>query len=111
MGVRGSKLSRMLRSGNNGVKRLKGCPIMTPRGYIPVSVGVNNETKRFMIHTTSLSDAGFLELLYRSAEEYGFSNQGILRIPYDPKDFEEWIMIRHTTQNMLRVKDPLAVFR
>ncbi|WMV22537.1 hypothetical protein MTR67_015922 [Solanum verrucosum] len=85
MGIKASKLI--------GVgKRLKlgGGAVMTPRGYVPVAVGINlNESKRFMVHTTALYDAEFLEMLSRSAEEYGFHNQGILRIPYETKAFEE----------------------
>lgn len=67
-----------------------GAAVMTPKGYVPVAVGENvNESKRFMVHTTALYDAEFLELLSRSAEEHGFCNQGILRIPYETKAFEE----------------------
>ncbi|KAG6398542.1 hypothetical protein SASPL_140007 [Salvia splendens] len=62
-----------------------------PRGYIPVAVGVDEETKRFMVHTRALSNAEFLQFLRMSAEEYGFCNQGILRIQYDAKAFEEWL--------------------
>ncbi|OIT05216.1 hypothetical protein A4A49_06520 [Nicotiana attenuata] len=90
MGVKASKLSKLIGIG----KRLKlgggGAAVMTPKGYVPVAVGENvNESKRFMVHTTALYDADFLELLSRSAEEYGFCNQGILRIPYETKAFEE----------------------
>lgn len=66
-----------------------------PKGYIPISVGVNDERReRFVVHTTALSDADFLDLLCRSAEEYGFSNQGILRIPYEAQAFQESMLIR-----------------
>jgi SAUR family protein len=34
-----------------------------------------------------------LELLYKSAEEYGFDNEGVLMIAYEAKDFEERMMI------------------
>ncbi|KAK4349779.1 hypothetical protein RND71_029092 [Anisodus tanguticus] len=91
MGVKASKLSKLIGIGMVG-KRLKsvGAEVMTPRGYVPVAVGVNlTESKRFMVHTTTLYDAEFLELLSRAAEEYGFCNQGILRIPYETKAFEE----------------------
>ena len=30
----------------------------------------------------------------RAAEEYGFCNEGVLRIPYEAKDFEEWVVER-----------------
>ncbi|XP_015069454.1 auxin-responsive protein SAUR71-like [Solanum pennellii] len=91
MGVKASKLSKLIGIGMVG-KRLKlsGASVMTPRGYVPVAVGVNlNESKRFMVHTTALYDAEFLEMLSRSAEEYGFHNQGILRIPYETNAFEK----------------------
>lgn len=85
--MNGSTLRRAVRLG--GKKRLGGgCR----RGYIPVAVGVDDETKkRFMVHTTALSNAEFVQFLGRSAEEYGFCNQGVLRIQYDAKDFEEWL--------------------
>ncbi|KAH7547030.1 auxin-responsive protein SAUR41 [Ziziphus jujuba] len=95
MGVRVSKLGNFV--GAKGIKRLRGPPPhppLTRKGYVPICVGVENETKRFMVHTTLLGDADFLELLYRSAEEYGFCNEGVLRIPYEATDFEEWIVKR-----------------
>ncbi|CAI9758348.1 unnamed protein product [Fraxinus pennsylvanica] len=100
MGVKASKMSRFVSV--RSVKRLNGPSTAPPRGYIPVAVGVNDEMKRFMVHTTALYDAEFLELLCRSAEEYGFCNEGILRIPYDAKAFEERISKGHT-QKMVKV--------
>ena len=102
MGVKASKMSKIMGGTTGGVRRLRGPPL-TPKGYIPVSVGVNEEKKRFMVHRTALGDAEFLEFLCRSAEEYGFCNQGIIKIPYEAKDFEEW-MIKRAKQSMLRVR-------
>ncbi|KAJ0075843.1 hypothetical protein Patl1_33789 [Pistacia atlantica] len=102
MGVRSSKLSRLIGGGGGGrVKRLGGGrpQLVTPRGYVPICVGVNDDTKRFIVHTKALGDADFLGLLYKSAEEYGFCNQGILRIPYEAKEFEDW-MIRRTNRKV-----------
>ncbi|GMN36804.1 hypothetical protein TIFTF001_006305 [Ficus carica] len=97
MGVRASKLGRLVGARGIFTKRLlslKGPP-STRRGYVPVCVGLEDDgTKRFLIRTTLLGDADFSELLYRSAEEYGFCNEGILRIPCGAKDFEEWITKR-----------------
>ncbi|KAL2241289.1 uncharacterized protein LOC105178371 [Sesamum indicum] len=105
MGVKASKFSRVVRF--HSLKRsrgaLRGPSLMPPRGYIPVAIGVDQETKRFMVHTTALSSAEFVQLLCRSAEEYGFCNEGILRIPYDAKAFEEW-MSRSTKQKIIRVQ-------
>lgn len=106
MGTRVSKLKRII-GDQGGVKRLRGHPSVTPRGYIPVCVGVHGDTKRFIIHTTALGNPDILELLYRSAEEYGFCNEGILRIPYEAKEFEEWL-IRRAKPKSIRVKPNLA---
>jgi SAUR family protein len=43
-----------------------------------------------------------LELLYKSAEEYGFDNEGILRIAYEAKDFEERMMITRAKGKVIR---------
>ncbi|PWA96237.1 small auxin-up RNA [Artemisia annua] len=82
MGLKGSKLSKLIKRSSS----------LVPKGYVPISVGVNDETtRRFIIHTSTLSHTDFVELLCRSAEEYGFSNDGVLRIPYEPRAFEEWM--------------------
>lgn len=97
MGLQASNLSRA--SGRlHGHKRPQHPP-MSPRGYIPILVGVNNrDKKKFVIHMRVLTDPGFLELLCKSVEEFGFHYEGILRIPFATKDFEEKI----TTRNMKR---------
>ncbi|XP_022724828.1 auxin-responsive protein SAUR40-like [Durio zibethinus] len=99
MGVGASKLNRLI-----GARRIKrfGVPQLTPKGYVPVCVGLNDDTRRFIVHTTTLRDADFSEMLCKSAEEYGFCNEGILRIPYEAKDFEEWIM-RRAKRKIVRV--------
>ena len=89
MGVGASKLNRLIGAGR--IQRL-GVPPLTRKGYVPVCVGVNDDTRRFIVHTTTLRDADFVEMLCKSADEYGFCNEGILRIRYEAKDFEEWIM-------------------
>lgn len=73
-----------------------------PKGYVPVCVGVNDDqTTRFIVHTTMLREDDFLEFLCRAAEEYGFCNDGVLRIPYEAKEFEEWVVV---TGKKTRVK-------
>ncbi|XVF25266.1 hypothetical protein REPUB_Repub13aG0198400 [Reevesia pubescens] len=100
MGVRATKLNRLI--GTRRIIKRFGVAPLTPRGYVPVCVGVNDDTRRFIVHTTTLRDEDFLEMLCKSAEEYGFCNEGILRIPYEAKDFEEWIM-RRSKRKIVRV--------
>ncbi|XAR49857.1 hypothetical protein NMG60_11004017, partial [Bertholletia excelsa] len=70
-------------------------------GYVPVLVGMNEQTKSFMVHTTALGEAAFPELLCRSAEEYGFYNEGILRIPYEASAFEQ-LMVKGPGRRLRR---------
>ncbi|KAG6665005.1 auxin-responsive protein SAUR71-like [Carya illinoinensis] len=107
MGVRGSKLDKLL--GAREFKRLRSStpppPPLTPRGYIPVCVGMNNDFRRFVVHTTTLNgDEDLLELLYRSAEEYGFCNEGIMKIPYEANAFEDRILMRRSKRKVFRDK-------
>ena len=97
MGARPSKMSGIIGGGGRKqqYRRLGrgSAAVAPPKGYVPVCVGVNDdETKRFIVHTTLLSEDDFLELLVRAAEEYGFCNDGVLRIPYEAQEFEDWVV-------------------
>ncbi|KAK8630007.1 hypothetical protein V6N13_078821 [Hibiscus sabdariffa] len=99
MGVRASRLNKLV--GDRTFKRVGFTP-MTPKGYVPVCVGVDNDTRRFIVHRETLCDEDFSEMLHKSAEEYGFCNKGVLRIRYEAKDFEERIM-RRAKRRIVRV--------
>ncbi|KAM1219178.1 hypothetical protein FF2_045697 [Malus domestica] len=105
MGVRSIKvLSQLIGAPRvQRLKRLKSHNSVTPKGYVPVCVGVYGDTKRFMVHTTLLHHVEFSELLHRSAEEYGFPNDGVLRIPYEAKDFEEYWMIKRSKPKIYKL--------
>ncbi|KAH9665403.1 auxin responsive protein [Citrus sinensis] len=101
MGVSSSKLSWLIGGGRAYYKRLRGTSscstaqlMTTPKGYVPICVGLGNDTKLFIVHTTALGDADFLQFLCKSAEEYGFCNEGILRIPCEAEAFEDWVIRR-----------------
>ncbi|KAI6671682.1 hypothetical protein NL676_006567 [Syzygium grande] len=100
MGLRASKPSKL--AGQRGSKRLEGART-PPKGYVPVCVGVNDDTKRFIVHTRALADADFVQLLHKSAEEFGFRSEGVLRIPFAADDFEDWIA-RASKMKILRAK-------
>lgn len=91
MGVGASSLGRILKADAPRRKRTM-CSTLVPRGYVPIYVGdVDKEMKLFVVHTTSLCDAEFTELLFKSAEKYGYENQGVLKIPFDATTFEDWM--------------------
>lgn len=106
MGIRESKL-RKRGSNGSGYKRIEEDEedhVVAPKGYVPIWVGVDeNSRKRFMVHTRDLRDAHFCEMLGRSAEEFGFRNDGVLWISFEARDFEEW-MITRSKHNIKKVR-------
>lgn len=108
MGGRASKISRLVARSSPSrwdYERLGADHnlLQVPKGYFPICVGISErDCTRFIVQTKVLGDADFLQLLRRSGEEYGFVNQGILRIPYEAKDFEE-LMLRITKVKVIRV--------
>ncbi|XP_074561947.1 auxin-responsive protein SAUR71-like [Curcuma longa] len=50
-----------------------------PQGHVPMCVG--EEMERFAVPAEVLGRPAFLELLRRSAQEYGYEQRGVLRIP------------------------------
>ncbi|XP_073306917.1 auxin-responsive protein SAUR71-like [Primulina huaijiensis] len=50
-----------------------------PQGHFPVYVG--DEMERFVVSADLLNHPIFVKLLENSAEEYGYEQQGVLRIP------------------------------
>ncbi|XP_042449996.1 auxin-responsive protein SAUR71-like [Zingiber officinale] len=50
-----------------------------PEGHVPMCVG--KEMERFSVPAEVLGRPAFLELLRRSAQEYGYEQSGVLRIP------------------------------
>ncbi|XP_021828550.1 auxin-responsive protein SAUR71-like [Prunus avium] len=55
-----------------------GEPVV-PEGHVPVYVG--DEMERFVVHAELLNHPVFVELLNKSAQEYGYEQKGVLRIP------------------------------
>ncbi|XP_058106787.1 auxin-responsive protein SAUR71-like [Magnolia sinica] len=52
---------------------------LVPQGHLPVYVG--DEMERFVVRADCLKHPIFIQLLERSAQEYGYEQQGVLRIP------------------------------
>ncbi|KAL6201875.1 hypothetical protein ACLB2K_025587 [Fragaria x ananassa] len=50
-----------------------------PEGHVPVYVG--DEMERFVVSAELLNHPVFVELLNKSAQEYGYEQRGVLRIP------------------------------
>ncbi|KAL8209827.1 hypothetical protein R6Q57_006559 [Mikania cordata] len=53
--------------------------LKTPEGHLPVYVG--DEMERFIVSADVLNHPIFISLLNKSAQEYGYEQKGVLRIP------------------------------
>ncbi|MCO5588995.1 hypothetical protein L7F22_042959 [Adiantum nelumboides] len=60
-----------------------------PRGYLPVYVGKHNDVHRYLIKAKHLNHPLFVHLLEVVAQEYGYSNNGILNIVCEIELFEK----------------------
>ncbi|XP_047943745.1 auxin-responsive protein SAUR71-like [Salvia hispanica] len=57
-----------------------------PEGHLPVYVG--DEMERFVVSAELLNHPIFVMLLNKSAQEYGYEQKGVLRIPCHVFTFE-----------------------
>ncbi|XP_050226147.1 auxin-responsive protein SAUR71-like [Mercurialis annua] len=57
-----------------------------PEGHLPVFVG--DEMERFVVSAELLNHPVFIGLLNKSAQEYGYDQKGVLRIPCHVLVFE-----------------------
>nr|XP_043622937.1 auxin-responsive protein SAUR72-like [Erigeron canadensis] len=60
-----------------------------PQGHLPVYVG--EEMERFVVNADLLNHPVFINLLNKSAQEYGYEQQGVLRIPCHVFVFERFL--------------------
>ncbi|KAJ8627512.1 hypothetical protein MRB53_020819 [Persea americana] len=63
-----------------GKRRTRRSASGVPEGHLPVYVG-EEEMERFVVSARFLNHPVFVELLKRSAQEYGYEQEGVLRIP------------------------------
>ncbi|KAL5214440.1 hypothetical protein ABZP36_003592 [Zizania latifolia] len=63
-----------------------GSPATPPRGHLAVCVGPSMQ--RFVIPTEYLKHRAFATLLREAEEEFGFHQEGVLRIPCEVPAFE-----------------------
>ncbi|KAG6474035.1 auxin-responsive protein SAUR71-like [Zingiber officinale] len=78
-----------------------------PQGHVPMCVG--EEMERFAVPAEVLGRPAFLELLRRSAQEYGYEQRGVLRIPCPVPLFRRLLLLSSssTTANKLALDELL----
>ncbi|KAK7266214.1 hypothetical protein RIF29_18856 [Crotalaria pallida] len=74
---------------------------IVPKGFLAVCVG--KELKRFTIPTEYLSHQAFEMLLREAEEEFGFQQEGVLRIPCQVSMFEKILKIVQDNKESLNI--------
>ncbi|KAJ4958925.1 hypothetical protein NE237_026036 [Protea cynaroides] len=74
-------------------------PGEVPRGSLAVYVGPN--LRRYIVPATYLSLPEFRVLMERAVEEFGFEQEGGLKIPCEEEDFEE-VLLKCMMQQKLK---------
>jgi SAUR family protein len=65
-----------------------------PRGCVPVLVcdgsgGDGGEGERFVVRVEALRHPSFAALLEMAAQEFGYKQEGVLRVPCDVRHFKD----------------------
>uniref|UniRef100_A0A5B7AMH2 Putative auxin-induced protein X15 n=1 Tax=Davidia involucrata TaxID=16924 RepID=A0A5B7AMH2_DAVIN len=80
-----------------------------PEGHLPVYVG--EEMERFIVSAELLNHPIFIQLLNKSAQEYGYEQKGVLRIPCHVLVFErvlEALRVGDESHNVQDLLDSLS---
>ncbi|KAL0911098.1 hypothetical protein M5K25_019211 [Dendrobium thyrsiflorum] len=67
-----------------------------PKGYVPILVGDEGDEieERFFVHITMLRDPSIVELFEKAAMEFGYRQEGVLRIPCGVEQFRRTVAER-----------------
>ncbi|CAK7346651.1 unnamed protein product [Dovyalis caffra] len=63
------------------------------KGYFPVLVGKEGMMEKFLIATKLIKHPFIVQLLEMSAKEYGYRQEGLLKIPYDANCFKKMLKL------------------
>ncbi|GAB4859825.1 hypothetical protein Ancab_011305 [Ancistrocladus abbreviatus] len=61
------------------------------RGYVPMIVGNEGVREKFMVRIEFMKHPSIIAMLELSAQEFGYKQGGVIRIPCDPECFIEII--------------------
>ncbi|RWW07313.1 hypothetical protein GW17_00029310 [Ensete ventricosum] len=63
-----------------------------PKGYVPMLVGdEEDQAERFLVHVKLLNDRRFVALMEMAAGEFGYNQQGIIRMPCNAQHFQRMV--------------------
>jgi SAUR family protein len=64
----------------------------TPKGFVPIIVRDNDSRdgeERFLVHVKLLSNPSMVDLLELAAWQFGYGQEGVLRVPCDAQHFQK----------------------
>nr|XP_051212745.1 auxin-responsive protein SAUR71-like [Lolium perenne] len=71
----------------------------TPKGYVPIVLVGNGDEgcaeERVMVHVAMLKEPCMEGLLEMAAQQFGYGQQGVLRIPCDARQFHQMMVTVH----------------
>ncbi|EEF48713.1 auxin-responsive protein SAUR72 [Ricinus communis] len=76
---------------------------VVPKGFVAVCVG--KELKRYVIPTEHLGHQAFGVLLREAEEEFGFQQEGVLKIPCDVPVFEKILKLVEENRDVLSLHE------
>ncbi|KAK7271314.1 hypothetical protein RJT34_27101 [Clitoria ternatea] len=77
--LRSDSQRRRRRSESFRTAKIRRSSAVVPEGHVPIYVG--DEMERFVVSAELLNHPVFVKLLNQSAQEYGYEQQGVLRLP------------------------------
>lgn len=70
-----------------------------PKGYVPMLVGdEEDQPERFLVHVKLLNDRRFVALMEMAAGEFGYNQQGIIRMPCNARHFQRMVDVISKTR-------------
>jgi SAUR family protein len=68
----------------------------TPKGFVPIIVGDNDNRsdgeERFLVHVKLLNKPSIVDLLELAAWQFGYGQEGVLRVPCDARHFQKVLL-------------------
>ena len=66
----------------------------TPKGFVPIIVGddgTKDVEERFLVHVKLLSKPCMVNFLELAARQFGYDQEGVLRVPCDANHFQKML--------------------
>ncbi|KAE9585042.1 putative small auxin-up RNA [Lupinus albus] len=86
--------------------KIRRSSTVVPEGHVPIYVG--DEMERFVVNAELLNHPIFVKLLNLSAQEYGYEQKGVLRLPCHVIVFERVLDTLRRGQDTREIQELLS---